>query len=149
MAVSDFLPSIWIPIAFLWFGFHTFFEEIAGSQLFRFNIYHQPRQALWPGDVQLFSPYRIIEYCLPCVRACRPIPLSIFSRLISFTFVSALLLPVLRLNLMLPLWFQGLGTGDWLGLTRRSFSAILKSAYKCSISSKWKSSDFSARTCQL
>ena len=75
--------------------------------------------------------------------------LIIISQLNHFTFVSALLLPVLRLNLMLPLWFQGLGTGDWLGLTRRSFSAILKSAYKCSISSKWKSSDFSARTCQL
>ena len=36
--------------------------------------------------------------------------LIIISQLNHFTFVSALLLPVLRLNLMFPLWLQGLGT---------------------------------------
>ena len=43
--------------------------------------------------------------------------LIIISQLNHFTFVSALLLPVLRLNLTLPLRFQGLGTGGWLDLT--------------------------------
>ena len=43
--------------------------------------------------------------------------LIIISQLNHFTFVSALLLPVLRLNLTLPFRFQGLGTGGWLDLT--------------------------------
>ena len=43
--------------------------------------------------------------------------LIIISQLNHFTFVSALLLPVLRLNLMLPFRLQGLGTGGWLDLT--------------------------------
>ena len=34
MDVSDFLLSIWISTAFLWFDFHTFNKEITGSQLF-------------------------------------------------------------------------------------------------------------------
>ncbi len=40
--------------------------------------------------------------------------LIIISQLNHFTFVSALLLPVLRLSLTLPLRLQGLGTGCWL-----------------------------------
>ena len=47
--------------------------------------------------------------------------LIIISRLNHFTLVSALSLPVLRLNLMLPLRLQGLGTGGWLGLARQGF----------------------------
>ena len=43
--------------------------------------------------------------------------LIIISQLYHFTFVSALLLPVLRLSLTLPLRLQGLGTGGWLDLT--------------------------------
>ena len=43
--------------------------------------------------------------------------LIIISQLNHFTFVSALLLPVLRLNLTLPLRLQGFGTGGWLNLT--------------------------------
>ena len=43
--------------------------------------------------------------------------LIIISQLNHFTFVSALSLPVLRLNLMLPFRLQGLGTGGWLDLT--------------------------------
>lgn len=50
--------------------------------------------------------------------------LIIISQLNHFTFVSALLLPVLRLNLALLFRFQGLGTGDWLDLTRQDFPAI-------------------------
>ena len=50
--------------------------------------------------------------------------LIIISQLNHFTFVSALLLPVLRLNLTLPLRLQGLGTGGWLDLTRQNFPAI-------------------------
>ena len=43
--------------------------------------------------------------------------LIIISQLNHFSFVSDLLLPVLRLNLMLPLRFQELGTSGWLDLT--------------------------------
>ena len=43
--------------------------------------------------------------------------LIIISPLNHFIFISALLLPVLRLNLALPLQLQGLGTGGWLDLT--------------------------------
>ena len=43
--------------------------------------------------------------------------LIIISQLDHFTFISALLLPVLRLSLTLPLRLQGLGTGGWLDLT--------------------------------
>ena len=43
--------------------------------------------------------------------------LIMISQLDHFTCVSALLLPVLRLNLALPFRFQGLGTGGWLDLT--------------------------------
>ena len=32
--------------------------------------------------------------------------------------ITARMLPILRLNLMLPLWFQGLGTCCWLNFTR-------------------------------
>jgi len=39
------------------------------------------------------------------------------SQLNHFIFISALLLPVLRLSLTLPFRFQGLGTGGWLDLT--------------------------------
>ena len=48
----------------------------------------------------------------------------LISRLYRFTFVSALSLPVLRLNLTLPLRFQGLGTGGWSALSRQGFPAI-------------------------
>ena len=47
--------------------------------------------------------------------------LIIISRLYHFACAPALSFPVLRLNLMLPLRFQGLGTGGWLGLTRWGF----------------------------
>ena len=43
--------------------------------------------------------------------------LILISQLNHFTCISALLLPVLRLILMLPFRFQGLGTGGWLDLT--------------------------------
>lgn len=48
----------------------------------------------------------------------------IISRLNHFTCVTALLLPVLRLELMLPLRSQGLGTGGWLLLTRQACPAV-------------------------
>ena len=58
--------------------------------------------------------------------------LIIISQLHHFTFVSALLLPVLRLNLTLPLRLQGLGTGGWLDLTRQDFPAIYNQLTKAS-----------------
>ena len=64
--------------------------------------------------------------------------LSLISRLYRFTFVSALLLPVLRLGLMLPARPQGLGTGGWLFLTRQDSPAVLLSAYKGYLCNQWK-----------
>ena len=59
----------------------------------------------------LFFDWCFREYHIFCTN------LILISQLNHFTFVSALLLPVLRLNLMLPFRFQGLGTGGWLDLT--------------------------------
>ena len=70
------------------------------------------------------------------------------SRLNRFTFVTALLLPVLRLGLMLPVHPQGLGTGGWLLLTRQASPAVMLSAYKDRSRSQWKTTCavFAART---
>lgn len=70
------------------------------------------------------------------------------SRLNRFTFVTALLLPVLRLGLMLPVHPQGLGTGGRLLLTRQAFPAVMLSAYKDRSRSHWKTASavFAART---
>ena len=59
--------------------------------------------------------------------------LIIISQLNRFTFVSALLLPVLRLDLTLPLRFQGLGMGGWLNLTRQDSPAIYNQLTKASL----------------
>ena len=78
--------------------------------------------------------------------------LIIISQLYHFTFVLALLLPVLRLNLTLPLRLQGLGTGGWLDLTRQDFPAIYNQLTKASRKIFFHSleeislADFSART---
>ena len=58
--------------------------------------------------------------------------LIIISQLNHFTFVSALLLPVLRLNLTLPFRLQGLGTGGWLDPTRQDFPVIYNQLTKAS-----------------
>ena len=77
--------------------------------------------------------------------------LIIISQLNHFTFVSALLLPVLRLNLTLPLRLQGLGTGGWLNLTRQDSPAIYNQLTKASRDllrslEEISYADFSART---
>ena len=74
--------------------------------------------------------------------------LIIISRLNRFTFVTALLLPVLRLGLMLPAHPQGLGTGGRLLLTRQACPAVMLSAYKDRSRSQWKTvyAVFTART---
>ncbi len=58
------------------------------------------------------------------------IPLNNHFQLNHFACATALLLPVLRLELALPLRSQGLGTGGWLDLTRQAFPAVMLSAYK-------------------
>ena len=70
------------------------------------------------------------------------------SRLNRFTFVTALLLPVLRLELMLPVHSQGLGTGGRLLLTRQASPAVMLSAYKDRSHGQWKIAFaiFAART---
>ena len=60
------------------------------------------------------------------------------SRLNRFTFVTALLLPVLRLGLMLPVHPQGLGTGGRMLLTQQACTAVMLSAYKDRSLSQWK-----------
>ena len=77
--------------------------------------------------------------------------LIIISQLNHFTFVSALLLPVLRLNLTLPFRLQGLGTGGWLRPYPTGFSCYIQSAYKSKQSflrspEEISLADFSART---
>ena len=80
--------------------------------------------------------------------------LIIISQLNRFTFISALLLPVLRLNLMLPLRFQGLGTGGWLDLTRQAFPAIYYQLTKATQNffrslGEISYADFTARTLEI
>lgn len=77
--------------------------------------------------------------------------LIIISQLHHFTFVSALLLPVLHLNLTLPFRLQGLATGGWLDLTRQDFPAIYNQLTKASrfffhSLEEISLADFSART---
>ena len=62
------------------------------------------------------------------------------SRLNRFTFVTALLLPVIRLGLMLPVHPQGLGTEGRPLLTRQACPAVILSAYKDRSHSQWKNS---------
>ena len=118
MDVSDFLLSIWISIAFLWFDFHTFNKEITGSQLFCIAYLSSTSPSSQTGGCHCKLALSLVMVLSAVTISTSTISnLIIISQLNHFTFVSALLLPVLRLNLMLPLQFQGLGTGGWLDLT--------------------------------
>lgn len=77
--------------------------------------------------------------------------LIIISQLNHFTFVSALLLPVLRLNLALPLRFQGLGTRRLVRPYLGGFPTIFYQLTKASqnffrLLGKISYADFAART---
>ena len=125
MSVSDFLLSIWISIAFLWFDFHTSFEKITESQLFCIVYLSSTSPSSQTGGCFCFLAIAVTEMLSAVsINTSTISNLILISQLNHFTFVSALLLPVLRLNLTLPFWLQGLGTGSWLNLTRQDFPAI-------------------------
>ena len=125
MDVSDFLLSVWISIAFLWFDFHTSKEEITGPQLFCIVYLSSTSPSSQTGGCLCFLAITVTEMLSAVVNNTSTTSyLIIISQLNHFTFVSALLLPVLRLNLTLPLRLQGLGTSGWLDPTRQDFPAI-------------------------
>ena len=133
MGVSDFLLSIWISIAFLWFDFHTSFEEITGPQLFCIAYLSSTSPSSQTGGCFCSLALAVAEMLSAVViNTSTASNLIIISQLHHFTYVSALLLPVLRLNLTLPLRLQGLGTGGWLDLTRQDFPAIYNQLTKAS-----------------
>ena len=124
MGVSDFLPPFWFPIAFLWFGFHTPKGDGRTSAVPITYLSSTSPSSQTGGCSYILTIPAIGMLPAVNVNTSAISNLIIISQLYHFTFVSALLLPVLRLNLMLPLWFQGLGTGGWLDLTRQAFPAI-------------------------
>ena len=134
MNVSDFLLSIWISIAFLWFDFHTFFfEEITGSQLFCIVYLSSTSPSSQTGGCFCSLAIAVTEILSAMnINISTISNLIIISQLNHFTFVSALLLPVLRLNLTLPLRLQGLGTGGWLNLTWQVSPAVHNQLTKAS-----------------
>ena len=131
MAVSDFLPFIWIPDAFLCFGFHTSFRGNDRTSAVPITYLSSASPSSQTGGCRL-------DLALPVMTVLSAVNkntstmsnLIIISQLDHFTFISALLLPVLRLSLTLPLRLQGLGTGGWLDLTWQDFPAVSLSAYQ-------------------
>ena len=131
MAVSDFLSLIWIPDAFLCFGFHTSFRGNDRTSAVPVTYLSSTSPSSLTGGRHYTLTVTVITV-LPAVNTntSASSDLIILSQLNHFTFVSALLLPVLRLSLTLPLRLQGLGTGGWLDLTWQDFPAVLLSAYQ-------------------
>ena len=124
MGVSDFLLPIWISIAFLWFDFHTSQEGTTGPQLFCIIYLSSTSPSSQTGGCLYSLTITVIEMLSATDINVSTISNLIISQLNHFTLVSALLLPVLRLNLVLPLRLQGLGTGSWLDLTRQDSPVI-------------------------
>ena len=62
--------------------------------------------------------YDFILLLATLVRVSDSFYLSNEAKTVSRLRITARVLPILRLNLMLPLWFQGLGTCCWLDFTR-------------------------------
>lgn len=113
MTVSDFLLLIWIPISFLWFGFHTFSFKKGSNRTSAvpINYLSSTSPSSQTGGCLISLTIAIYQMLSATKQNASTISnLIIISQLNHFTFVSALLLPVLRLNLTLPLRLQGLGT---------------------------------------
>ena len=131
MAVSDFLPLIWIPDAFLCFGFHTSFRGNDRISAVPITYLSSASPSSQTGGCRHDLALPVIAVLSAVTSNTSTISnLIIISQLNHFTFVSALLLPVLRLSLTLPLRLQGLGTGGWLDLTWQDFPAVSLSAYQ-------------------
>ncbi len=110
---------------FLWFDFHASKEEITGSQLFCIIYLSSTLPSSQTGGCLCYLAISATKMLSAVdINTSTISNLIIISQLNHFTFVSALLLPVLRLNLTLPLRLQGLGTGSWLNLTRQDSPAI-------------------------
>ena len=118
MAVSDFLPFLWIPDAFLCFGFHTSFRGNDRISAVPITYLSSASPSSQTGGCRhdLAIPVLAVLSAVSIITSTIS-NLIIISQLNHFTFVSALLLPVLRLSLTLPLRLQGLGTGGWLDLS--------------------------------
>ena len=113
--------------------FHTSFEEITGPQLFCIVYLSSTSPSSQTGGCFCSLAIAVTGMLSAVDRNTSTTSnLIIISQLNHFTFVSALLLPVLRLNLTLPLRLQGLGTGGWLDLTRQDFPAIYNQLTKAS-----------------
>lgn len=109
--MSDFLPFIWIPDAFLCFGFHTFFSGNDRISAVPITYLSSTSPSSLTGGCHHNLALTVTTILSAVNKNTSTISnLIIISQLNHFTFVSALLLPVLRLNLTLPLQFQGLGT---------------------------------------
>ena len=122
-----------ISIAFLWFDFHTSCEEMTGPQLFCIVYLSSTSPSSQTGGCFCTRAIAVTEILSAVnINTSTISDLIIISQLNHFTFVSALLFPILRLNLALPLQFQGLGTGGWLNLTRQDFPAIYNQLTKAS-----------------
>ena len=133
MAVSDFLPFIWIPDAFLCFGFHTFFSGNDRISAVPITYLSSTSPSSQTGGCFCFLAIAVTEMLSAVNISTSTISnLIIISQFNHFTFVSALLLPVLRLNLTLPFRLQGLGTGGWLDPTRQDFPVIYNQLTKAS-----------------
>ena len=118
MAVSDFLPLIWIPDAFLCFGFHTSCRGNDRISAVPITYLSSASPSSQTGGCRHDLALPVMTVLSAVITSTSTISnLIIISQLNHFTFVSALLLPVLRLSLTLPLRLQGLGTGGWLDLT--------------------------------
>lgn len=133
MAMSDFLPLIWIPDAFLCFGFHTSFRGSDRISAVPITYLSSASPSSQTGGCRrdLALPVRTVLSAVS-KNTSTISNLIIISQLNRFTFVSALLLPVLRLSLALPLRLQGLGTGGWLDPTRQDFPVIYNQLTKAS-----------------
>ena len=107
MAVSDFLPFIWIPDAFLCFGFHTSFRGNDRTSAVPITYLSSASPSSQTGGCRHDLALPVIAVLSAVTSNTSTISnLIIISQLNHFTFVSALLLPVLGLSLTLPLRLQ-------------------------------------------
>ena len=98
------------------------FRDDTGSQLFCSKLFSKTSPGSQTGGCRNSLTISVLAMLPAATRiASASSNLTIISRLNHFAFAPALSFPVLRLNLMLPLRLQGLGTGGWLSLTRWGF----------------------------
>ena len=100
MAVSDFLPFIWIPDAFLCFGFHTSFRGNGRISAVPITYLSSASPSSQTGGCRHVLAIPVMTVLSAVNKNTSTMSnLIIISQLDHFTFISALLLPVLRLSL--------------------------------------------------